>query len=506
MHSDSPRTVASPAAKRIYPVLLMIGLGSLPYLIAVSSRGPGLSPDSLTYFRIASDLIRNGGTSMTIFPPGYPALIAAVTKLGSSLNLAAAIVNYLCLCVFIYCVYEICRTLPLSLTATVLVMLFLAGHPSMQSLWQMAWSEAAYMPLFAAFLYSAINPHKRTPRALALLLALSWSAMFCVRYAAIGMIPVALASLWMCATTARQRIEGAAVFGICILCPVLLIVAHNMSSDGSWLGSWRAPSEDTLVFALTQVAAAFKSWLVVAPQWRDFLPAWLLGTLAAGTVLFCLLRAPIEPGVASRAASLLAAAAVLHILLLIYAQISTVLDPIAERLLTPALMPIAILGGIIVDKWILVIAPSLRHRLATGIILISLACNYGYSVQRAAMIRHQGRGYNTTVVWEGDEVRKIKELSQQGYLVLSDDPLRLRYALSYSEWLNAGTLPGRPRYRQTGVDDGFAEFQENIVARGGVIVIWDQKQAWAVAAVASVPAHLQSANYQYAIYVVDRVR
>ena len=51
--------------------------------------------------------------------------------------------------------------------------------------------------------------------------------------------------------------------------------------------------EDTLIFALTQVAAAFKSWLVVAPQWRDFLPAWLLGTLAAGTVLLCLLRAPI---------------------------------------------------------------------------------------------------------------------------------------------------------------------------------------------------------------------
>ena len=361
------------------------------------------------------------------------------------------------------------------------------------------------MPLFGIFLYSAINPNKRTPRALALLLALSWSAMFCVRYAAIGMIPVALASLWMCATTARQRIEGAAVFGICILCPVLLILAHNMSSDGSWLGP-RVSSQDTLVFALTQVAAAFKSWLVVAPQWRDFLPARLLGTLAAGTVLLCVLRAPIEPGIASRAASLLAAAAVLHVLLLIYAQISTVLDPIADRLLTPALMPIAILGGIIVDKWIIVAAPSLRYRLATGIILISFACNYGYSVQRAAIIRHHGSGYNTTVVWEGDEVRKIEELSQQGYLVLSDDPLRLNYALGYSEWLKVGTLPGRPRYRRTGVDDGFTEFQENIAARGGVIVIWDQKQAWAVAAVASVPAHLQSANYQYATYVVDRVR
>ena len=106
-------------------MLLLIGLASLPYLIAVSSRGPGLSPDSLTYFHIASDLIRNWGTRQTIFPPGYPALIAAVTKLGSSLNLAAAIVNYLCLCAFIYCVYGICGTLPLSLTAAVLVMLFL---------------------------------------------------------------------------------------------------------------------------------------------------------------------------------------------------------------------------------------------------------------------------------------------------------------------------------------------------------------------------------------------
>jgi hypothetical protein len=213
-----------------------------------------------------------------------------------------------------------------------------------------------------------------------------------------------------------------------------------------------------------------------------------------------------EPGIASCAASLLAAAAVLHVLLLIYAQISTVSDPIAGRLLTPALMPIAILGGIIIDKSVIVVAPSLRHRLATAIILISLACNYGYSLQRAAMIRYHGSGYNTTVVWEGDEVQKIEELSQQGYLVFSDDPLRLNYALSYPEWLKVGGLPGRPRYRQTGVDDGFAEFQKNICAHGGVIVIWDQKQAWAVAAVASVPAHLQSGNYQYATYVVDRVR
>ena len=134
-------------------------------------------------------------------------------------------------------------------------------------------------------------------------------------------------------------------------------------------------------------------------------------------------------------------------------------------------MPIAILGGIIVDKWVIVVAPSLRHRLATAIILISLACNYGYSLQRAAMIRYHGSGYNTTVVWEGDEVQKIEELSQQGYLVFSDDPLRLNYALSYPEWLKVGGLPGRPRYRQTGVDDGFAEFQENIAARGGVIVM-----------------------------------
>ena len=47
---------------------------------------------------------------------------------------------------------------------------------------------------------------------------------------------------------------------------------------------------------------------------------------------------------------------------------------------------------------------------------------------------------------------------------------------------------------------------KKIFGPGGVIVIWDQKQAWAVAAVASVPAHLQSGNYQYATYVVDRVR
>src|SRR5215216_5274244 len=115
-------------------------------------------------FQMALNLIRNGGTSITIFPPDYPALVAAVTKLGSSLNLAAAIVNYLCLCFVIYCVYGICRTLPLSLTAAILVMLFFVGHPSMQSLWQMAWSEAAYMPLIGAFLYCAINQNKWTPR------------------------------------------------------------------------------------------------------------------------------------------------------------------------------------------------------------------------------------------------------------------------------------------------------------------------------------------------------
>src|SRR4051794_7209354 len=95
-------------------VAALAALAGIAVLIA-TREGPYLSPDSVTYYSMARHLARGdgvsdfSGTATTVFPPGYPLVLAAGLRLHLTLDAAAKLCNTLCIPVTVVVAWLVLR-------------------------------------------------------------------------------------------------------------------------------------------------------------------------------------------------------------------------------------------------------------------------------------------------------------------------------------------------------------------------------------------------------------
>lgn len=311
-------------------------------------HGPGVTADSVNYLWMARHLLEGrplagvGGHELTVFPPGYPALLALGDALGAAPVTAARWIAAASWGVTVLATAAALRRrspghpgVVLAGAAAVLV------APAVLSVMSMAWSEAPFVAVVAVFLMLAdrCRARGRATRAdLVQLVLLLWAA-WSLRYAGLVLLPVGMVALW-------PRRGDVGRFALAALLVPMLWSVHNLTSDGSLMGP-RNPSSATLRGDLADVVST-------AARWLSPTPVAGAAILLAVTALIVLARPASgsdlpegdphrQPGAHELVVWISFVA--MFVGLTIGSHLSTQLDALGDRLLVPVLAPTVVLVG-----------------------------------------------------------------------------------------------------------------------------------------------------------------
>jgi hypothetical protein len=212
-------------------LVLLAMLSGAALVLEASHLGPGLSPDSLTYALLARSLARGDGFRLlgapeTHFPPGYPAVLAALGATGPTLLGAARVLHALLFAINIALAAGLAARIA-GPSAGALAALSIVGSPALLGVHAMLWSEPLFLALVlaGALLLGSDRRHlAAVPLALALL----------VRYAGLGFAPAAAAAILARGPNGLlSRVRAAALFAGAMLGPLAAWLVHNSLVAGS---------------------------------------------------------------------------------------------------------------------------------------------------------------------------------------------------------------------------------------------------------------------------------
>ncbi len=199
-----------------------------------------------------------------------------------------------------------------------------------------AWSEPLFSALLVLLLLMALDAGRgleiRLTRRLALVLALAW-ALLLVRYSGLFVVPALLLCAWLGSRDRPRRLVRVALFGGAVLAVPALWYARNVDAGTGPFGS-RSGSRYSVLEVLGQVPDGLSSVLLpvdVPAAVRILVLVPLL--VAAVLALRSLATSPL----------VLATTVAAYTLGVTIAAMRTLLDPVDARLLSPVLVPAAVL-------------------------------------------------------------------------------------------------------------------------------------------------------------------
>lgn len=230
------------------PAHLLVALACVAsafIVLRATSRGVGLSPDSLQYFA-ASESAAAGHRlttfgwdgrpkALTHYPPGYPLLLAAGARLGWRTQDFARYANIALFATTIVLVALLVRRLaPEPAWAAPVAVISCALAPDLIVIHSMAWSEPLYLTLTVAqvvALSAAVQQRSRMWLALA---AAAAAAAALVRYVGVANIALVALAVAVCWPASRWRRLGiaAAMSALASLPLFVALVQGASNSDG----------------------------------------------------------------------------------------------------------------------------------------------------------------------------------------------------------------------------------------------------------------------------------
>ena len=324
-------------------------------------KGPGLSPDSVTYLSSGLNLAHNGhlrtlsGGSLTVFPPGLPLLAALSELLGVGAQTGIRLLGACCAALLVLSTHRMMRILnvrPAILRAsTVLV----GVSPAVLRISKFAWSEVPFMLIITLLAQRLISVRRQKQLTLAdgaALCIACWGA-FLLRYIGLALIAAVAISLALSLRPRRPRAIGrvAVVVGMSGVVPAAWMI-RNHSADGTWMGP-RSRSDQSLSTVARQTLHTIGEWARPTPE----LSGWVLTALGAFVVLvgaWLIGRAiRVTPRAADSSMRAQAPADLQPLLVLVAvyvvylwaAQLRTAIDPINLRLLAPVYVPMVVVGS-----------------------------------------------------------------------------------------------------------------------------------------------------------------
>ncbi len=274
-HSDAGERTAPARDHREWLVgVALVATAGCATLIATRS-GSYLTPDSVTYWSMARHLARGEGavdftrTPTTVFPPGYPIVLAGLLRLRMSLGAASRVLNAASIATFVWLAWQLLRRHMRSFAVAFAASVPLALSAALLDLGRHSWSEPLFCVLMIAFIARLPQTLKDpTPRRVCTIALIADAALF-IRYAAASLVALGVVALWLAGgRNGRQRLHSTALFVALALGPFGLWLARNATTGQRVLGP-RVGDAATATSLVVRLLGAIA---------QLFVPVWSLET------------------------------------------------------------------------------------------------------------------------------------------------------------------------------------------------------------------------------------
>jgi hypothetical protein len=458
-------------------LLGLVGAATLGALVATRD-GAGLSPDGVTYISSARNLADGHGFTdftggaLTVFPPGYPGLLAVGELVGVDAATSGRVANMLAIAAVVVFTFLVLRRHVTDTTILVGATAFIAFSIHLLRIVGLVASDPVFIASTLAFILVMEEARSRPDRRIALLMIAAGIAgvAFLFRYAASallvsGVVIVALLSVRDGLVAASRRVLG---FGL--LAGVLpgLWVLRNATTDAPHVLGLRVAPDDSLLTTVKDMVATFKHYVFPDSTPNALAAAGALVLAAVLGMAAWRVRGDLIPRVQSRAASLvpLAVVAIVYTAFLVVSRRTTG-NEIAPRILLPVWIPLVVVGAAVLQD-LLESTRRRGQRWLTRLVAVSaLAVLAGAATQFLVEV---GTGAATDYRADNRSSRELRrglrELPSSARL-LSNDPWRI-YAAAEE---NAELAPMEVRAGFSHEPVTVAEIERSRCT-GPVFVVW----------------------------------
>lgn len=354
----------APPTRRSSVVARLGGIAPLPVwglavlagalVVLTTLDGAGISWDSAAYVQSginlahSNGLVELGGRRMTAFPPGLPVIAAVFEIVGISPRAGLRFIGIAGAALIVLLGWRLLRQVPAPPAFRLVAITFVTVSPILLTVESMLWSETMFIVLTLTFLVAAGRIIERRTYDWTAIVALSllcWAA-FAVRYVGLVLIPtgivVFLTARWR--PTRRDLVDVVAFAALASVGPMAWML-RNRSIDGSTTGA-RNASVTSIGTIVDSFMATLGRWAdsVTSPARPDMTVLGVVMTIAflgvmAVAVTTAVRRHDTAFGRSVIPVSFFCAA---YLAQLLTAQVTTLLDPIDTRLLSPILVPLVV--------------------------------------------------------------------------------------------------------------------------------------------------------------------
>jgi hypothetical protein len=390
------------------PLVLVACVSALVAVAATfiaTARGPGLDPDSATYFSSGINLAHgNGlrtfaGVPLTVFPPGLPAVVALGHWLGITAEWSVRLLNAGSFFGAVLLGFLLLRRHVQSNWLIAGATALLGVSLPLLDVFRMAWSEPPFIVVCLGFILilERLVTRRRTLPWLAAAAALVWVA-FVFRYAGLALIPAGALALLLARQLDgwRSRMTSTIAFvALSAIVPIVWIV-RNHFVDGTYLGD-RTPSADGPTFVARRVASVLGEWVIpggVGPS-LDVVAGATMAVVIIGGVAWYLMartrRVAVRTFSSGTSLTPILAFTGSYVAYLALAQLATALDPIDLRLMSPVYIPLIVLGTVALERVFSLVPATTRTRVVViggsllAIFLVGQALAFAYVDGRSSL-------------------------------------------------------------------------------------------------------------------------
>lgn len=343
------------AAGSSQAVVRLLALAAALAVLVANLSGIATGDDGVGYRAIADSLMAGDGYAyfledpVTVWPPVWPALMAALAWITPLDTLGAAIVlNAAVAAGVVLAGNRLLRVVVQDPRLVLAGTVVLALGPSTVGLGHVLMTDMAFVLVVTLWMLTLVH-FRRTGSTWVLLGAAAWCWLgFGLRY--VGLVLIAFGGLWLLLDRRRSwftRLRDGALYGVVAATVPLAWMLRNHGIDGTWTGE-RTPSARGLVDNGFDIAATLGRFLVPGLG-NGLTKVWaavgLLVLAVAVWLAWRVLRQP--PGVlqrlwrmAGRPLGLLAGFGVLYLAYMLYVRTTTALNQLDLRLLYPAYLPL----------------------------------------------------------------------------------------------------------------------------------------------------------------------
>jgi hypothetical protein len=345
-----------PTSALAYSVVGFLAAFAALVTFYATKEGVGLAFDSINYLTAAHNFANGDGLRtgtlepFTIAPPGLSVLLAPAIWLGWNEEGAARLAGIGCYAATVVLSFVLARRHLRSTAACLFVAAVTAASSSLLFVMTLALTEPMFVVVVLSFILVAERAWSGwTLRHVLAMASLVWLA-FAFRYVGLFLIPAGIVCLLTNVRAARMRsILGAALFTAVSLVFPALWMARNHAADGTIMGP-RPASLETFAGVRTRFIDVLQVW-----AWPEVTTRWAFGlAMVAGLVAAVALVRRTESRLAfadsSRSSVLpMVIVAAFYISYLVYGELTTAVDPIDRRLMSPLFVP-AVIGVALVAE------------------------------------------------------------------------------------------------------------------------------------------------------------